>query len=191
MWHRVALDVCVFWCFVSRATCKTFKIFCLYSQGNLTFMENPIIGIAVKFQYNIPTLRTLVVMDTISWSSGSTRWSAQKELCFPTKILNTFLCPHLWKWCWKPFSGMLILFIILIVVVVVDVVYDDTYYWVYWSSDHQFQVYYIVRQLLLQGATAHFITKCTGLLLQSAIAFFITKSDKCYYKVRQFYYKVW
>ena len=52
-------------------------------------MENPIIGIAVKFQYNIPTLRTLVVMDTISWSSGSTRWSAQKELYFPTKILNT------------------------------------------------------------------------------------------------------
>ena len=86
---------------------------------------------------------------------------------------------------------MLILFIILIVVVVVVVVvYDDTYYWVYWSSDHQFQVYYRVRQLLLQGATAHFITKCTGLLLQSAIAFFITKSDKCYYKVRQFYYKV-
>ena len=63
---------------------------------------------------------------------------------------------------------MLILFIILIVVVVVVVVYDDTYYWVYWSSDHQFQVYYRVRQLLLQGATAHFITKCTGLLLQSA-----------------------
>ena len=64
---------------------------------------------------------------------------------------------------------MLILFIILIVVVVVVVVvYDDTYYWVYWSSDHQFQVYYRVRQLLLQGATAHFITKC----------------DR-YYKVRQ------
>ena len=118
-------------------------------------------------------------MDTISWSSGSIRWSAQKELYFPTKILNTFLCPHLWKWCWKPFSGMLILFIILIVVVVVVVVYDDTYYWVYWSSDHQFQVYYRVRQLLLQGATAHFITKCTGLLI-------ITKCDSVfYYKERQ------
>ena len=73
---------------------------------------------------------------------------------------------------------MLILFIILIVVVVVVVVNDDTDYWVYWSSDHQFQVYYKVRQLLLQGATAHFITKCTGLLLQSATAFF-------YYKERQ------
>ena len=71
---------------------------------------------------------------------------------------------------------MLILFIILIVVVVVVVVVvnDDTYYWVYWSSDHQFQVYYKVRQLLLQGATAH--------LLQSVLV--------CYYKVRQlFYYK--
>ena len=139
-------------------------------------MENPIIGIAVKFQNNIPTLRTLVVMDTISWSSGSIRSSAQKELYFPTKILNTFLRPHLRKWCWKPFSGILILFIILIVVVVV--VNDDTYYWVYWSSDHQFQVYYKVRQLLLQGATAHFITKCTGLLLQSATAFLLQRATK-------------
>ena len=45
------------------------------------------------------------------------------------------------------------------VVVVVD---DDTYYWVYLSPDHLFQVY-------LQSATAYFITKC----------------DKCYYEVRQ------
>ena len=54
--------------------------------------------------------------------------------------------------------------IIIIVVVVVD---DETDYWVYLSSDHLFQVYYKVRQVLLQSAIV------------------------CYYKVRQlFYYKV-
>ena len=36
------------------------------------------------------------------------------------------------------------------------------------SSHHLFQVYYKVRQVLLQSATAFFITKCDGLLLQSA-----------------------
>ena len=86
------------------------------------------------------------------------------------------------------------LIIIIVVVVVVD---DDTDYWVYLSSNHLFQVYYKVRQVLLQSATAFFITKCDGLLLQSATAFllqsatsvitkcdnFITKCDD-YYKVR-------
>ena len=51
---------------------------------------------------------------------------------------------------------------------------------------------YKVRQVLLQSATAFFITKCDGLLLQSATAFLlqsatsvITKCDD-YYKVRQY-----
>ena len=59
------------------------------------------------------------------------------------------------------------------------------------SSDHLFQVYYKVRQVLLQSATAFFITKCDGLLLQSATACLlqsatsvITKCDR-YYKVRR------
>ena len=39
---------------VSRATSKTFKTLCLYSQGHLTFMENPIIRITAKFQFKIP-----------------------------------------------------------------------------------------------------------------------------------------
>ena len=43
--------------------------------------------------------------------------------------------------------------IIIVVVVVVVVVYDETYFWVYLSSDYQFQVYYKVRQALLQSAT--------------------------------------
>ena len=64
------------------------------------------------------------------------------------------------------------LIIIIVVVVVVD---DDTYYWVYLSSDHLFQVYYKVRQVLLQSATAF--------LLQSATSV-ITKCDR-YYKVRR------
>ena len=63
------------------------------------------------------------------------------------------------------------LIIIIVVVVVVD---DDTYYWVYLSSNHLFQVYYKVRQVLLQSAT---------ILLQSATG--ITKCDD-YYKVRQY-----
>ena len=55
--------------FAARATSKTF----LKSQGHLNFMENPIIPIAAKFQYKIPSLRTLTVMETISWSRGDVR----------------------------------------------------------------------------------------------------------------------
>ena len=76
---------------------------------------------------------------------------------------------------------------LIIIVVVVVVVDDDTYYWVYLSSNHLFQVYYKVRQVLLQSATASafFITECDGLLSQSATAFLlqsatsvITKCDR-------------
>ena len=66
--------------FVARATGKTFKIFCLYSQEHITFMENPIIQIAAKFHYKIPSLRTLAVMDSILWSRG-----------FPQRKRFTFL----------------------------------------------------------------------------------------------------
>ena len=52
----------------------------------------------------------------------------------------------------------IITIIIIIIVVVVVVVDDDTYYWVYLYSNHTFQVYYKVRQVLLQNATG--ITKC-------------------------------
>ena len=76
-----------------------------------------------------------------------------------------------------------IITIIIIIIVVVVVVDDDTNYWFYLSSDHLFQVYYKVQQVLLQSATAFFITKCDGLLLQSATSV-ITKCDR-YYKVRR------
>ena len=68
---------------------------------------------------------------------------------------------------------VIIIIIIIIIIVVVVVVHDDTNYWVYLSSDHLFQVYYKVRQVLLQSATG--ITKCDN---------FITKGDR-YYKVRR------
>ena len=62
---------------------------------------------------------------------------------------------------------------------------DDTYYWVYLSSDHAFQVHCKVQQVFLQSATAYSITKGDSLLFQSATAFFFTKCDKCFYKVRK------
>ena len=68
----------------------------------------------------------------------------------------------------------IIIIIIIIIIVVVVVVDDDTDYWVCLSSDHLFQVYYKVRQVLLQSVT---------ILLQSATG--ITKCDD-YYKVRQY-----
>ena len=94
---------------------------------------------------------------------------------------------------------IIIIIIIIIIIVVVVVVDDDTYYWVYLSSDHLFQVYYKMRQVLLQSAKSFFITKYDGLLLKSATAFllqsatsvitkcdnFITKCDR-YYKVRRY-----
>ena len=70
---------------------------------------------------------------------------------------------------------IIIIIIIIIFIVVVVVVHDDTNYWVYLSSDHLFQVYYKVRQVLLQSATAFF-------LLQSATSVIITKCGR-YYKV--------
>ena len=48
----------------------------------------------------------------------------------------------------------------MIIITVVAVVDDDTYYRVYMSSDHTFQVYYKVRQL--------FYYKVRQVLLQSA-----------------------
>ena len=70
------------------------------------------------------------------------------------------------------FSSANILQWLLIIVVFVVVVFDDdTYYWVYLSSEHPFQVYYKVRQLICYKMGWSVITKC----------------DKCcddYYKVR-------
>ena len=57
---------------------------------------------------------------------------------------------------------------IIIIVVVVVVVDDDTYYWVYLSSDHTFQLYYKVRQVLLQNATGIVYNRSATIITQSA-----------------------
>ena len=157
--------------FAARDTSKMFKIFCLiYSQGHLTFMENPIVRIAAKVQYKIPSLRTdSRFTDTISWSQGRPHresctflqrsWSRKVEV-----DVNTFVRPHLRNWCWKPFSGtlllllllLLLLFYIIIIIVVVVVVDDDNFALrsCIWSL-------FKVRQFIL-------LQRCDGLLLQSA-----------------------
>ena len=107
-------------------------------------MENPIIGIAAKFQYKISSIRTLAVVDTISWSRGRLH---RKELYFPTKILKSeerswcdyFPPPSLEQLALKTIQWNVI--IIIIIIIVVD---DDTHYWVCLSSYHSFQLYYKV-----------------------------------------------
>ena len=107
-------------------------------------MENPIIGIAAKFQYKISSIRTLAVVDTFSWSRGRLH---RKELYFPTKILKSeerswcdyFPPPSLEQLALKTIQWNVI--IIIIIIIVVD---DDTHYWVCLSSYHSFQLYYKV-----------------------------------------------
>ena len=69
-------------------------------------MENPIIPIAAKFQYKIPSLRTLTVMETISWSRGDVRIERVVDLEAGRPQLmrcEHFLRPagpaHLISWC--------------------------------------------------------------------------------------------
>ena len=55
----------------------------------------------------------------------------------------------------------------MIIITVVAVVDDDTYYRVYMSSDHTFQVYYKVRQLFYYKVRQVLLQSAT-ILLQSA-----------------------
>ena len=149
--------------FGSHATSKTFKIFCLYSQGHLNFMENPIIRIAAKFQYKIPSLRTLAVMDTISWSLGRPQGKSCTFLqSWSRKVavdVNTFLRPNLRNWCWKPFSEMLLLKLLLLMLLLLS--YD--------------KFYYKLRQVL-QGAVI--ITKCDRTVTQASKTWFQDRRTK-------------
>ena len=58
---------------------------------------------------------------------------------------------------------------ILFYIIIIDVVADDTYYmyWAYLSSDHLFQAYYKVRQVVIQSAMVCYY-KVRQVLLQSA-----------------------
>ena len=173
----------LFFFFVFHATSKNIKIFCLYSHGQLTFMKSLIILIAAKFQYVIPSLRTLAVTYTHGLEVVRI-----ETVYSPTKILKPERCswrehfppPLLEKLVLKTvqWNVIIIIIIIIIIIVVVVVVDDYTYCWVYLSSDHPFQVYYKMRQVLLQSTTAYFIAKCDCLSLQSARAFLLKIAKK-------------
>ena len=87
-------------------------------------MENPVKRIAAKFQYKIPSLWTLAVADTISWSRGRPHresctflqrsWSRKDAV-----DVNTFFRPHLRNWCWKPFSVLLLLLLLLLLSMII------------------------------------------------------------------------
>ena len=70
----------------------------------------------------------------------------------------------------------------MIIVTVVVVVDDDIYYRVYMSSDHTFQVYYKVQQLiLLQSATAFLLQSSTSVITKCDN--FITKCDRTHVRL--------
>ena len=143
-------------------------------------MKNPIIRIAAKFQNKIPSLRILAVMDTISWSRCRPHrnsctflqrsWSRKDAV-----DVSTFLRPHLRNWCWKPFSGMLLLKLLLLLLLLLSlllflVLADDdacppTIFFKFITKFERcyYKVrqlfYYKVRQVLLQSATTG-ISKC-------------------------------
>ena len=118
-------------------------------------------------------MRTLAVMDTISWSRCRPHRNSCTFLQRPWSRkdavdVSTFLRPHLRNWCWKPFSGMLLLklLLLLLLLLLLHVVSCCRRWW-YLSSDHIFQVYYKVRKVLLLSATA-LLSQSATILLQSA-----------------------
>ena len=131
-------------------------------------MENPIIRIAAKLQYKkIPSLRTVAVMDIISWSRGRPQRKGQctfLQRSWSRKApvdVKTFLRPYLRNWCWKPFTaGKLSLLLLSVMILIIGLL-----------------VLRLSTSSLLQRATAYFITYCDGLLLQSA-----TIITRCYRK---------
>ena len=107
-------------------------------------MENPIIGIAAKFQYKISSIRTLAVVDTFSWSRGRLH---RKELYFPTKILKSeerSWCDYFPPPSLEQLALKIIQWNVIIIIIIIIVVDDDTHYWVCLSSYHSFQLYYKV-----------------------------------------------
>ena len=149
-------------------------------------MENPITRISAQFQYKIPSLRTLAVMRGRPRRNSCTflqrSWSRKAAV-----DVNTFLRAPFWeKGAEKRLVECYYITItacILVVVVVAVVVDDDTYDWSYLSSDHPFQVYYKVRQLILLQSAVVCYYKVRQVLLQSAIGIkkcgnFITKCDR-------------
>ena len=108
------------------------------------------------------------------------RFSAKKEIYFPTKILKPegrswyehFPPPSLQKSILKTVQWN-------VIIIIIYILYDYYHccsccrWWYLLSGLHVLRTYI---SSLLQSATAYFIIKCDRL--------FITKFDKCYYKVR-------
>ena len=88
----------------------------------------------------------------------------------------------------KTVQRTIVIIITIITIVVFAVIFDDdTYYWVYLSSEYLFQVYTKYDGLLLQSVTAFLLQSVV--LLQSEIVItkcdnFITKCDR-YHKERR------
>ena len=62
-------------------------------------MDNPIIRIAAKFQYERQLLRTLAVMDTISWSRSRPHRKSCTSLQRKSAVdVNILLRPHFRNW---------------------------------------------------------------------------------------------
>ena len=160
--------------FVARATSKTFKIFCLCSEGHLTFREDRIIQIATKFQSKIPLLRTVAVTDTISWSGG-----------FPQRKSFTFLQR---SWNRKAAVDVNTFPSALTSEIGTENRSVDCYCYNYLYIIWLLSLLLLLSRIkLIIGFTCpptihfKFITKCDSI--------FITKCEM-YNKVRQFYYKV-
>ena len=67
--------------------------------------------------------------------------------------MNTFLHPHLRNCCWKPSSGMLLLLLLLLLSMMILIIFFTCPPTIHFKLIE-------VRQVLLQSATAYFITKC-------------------------------
>ena len=109
--------------FAARASSKTFLI----ESRTPTFMKNPIIPITATFQYKIPSLRTLTVMDTISWSPGDVRVErvVDLEAGIPQLMRCEHFLPHHWpgpldKLVLKTVQWNVIIVIIIIIIIVVE-----------------------------------------------------------------------
>ena len=107
--------------FAARATSKTFLI----ESRTPTFMKNRIIPIAATFQYKIPSLRTLTIMETISWSPGDVR--IERVVDLEAGIPQLMRCEHFPQHHWPGPLDKLVLktvqwnvIIIIIIVVVVE-----------------------------------------------------------------------
>ena len=118
-------------------------------------------------------------MDSISWSRGRPHRRSCTFLrrSWSRKVaIDTFLRPHLKNWCWKPFSGMLVLLFLS---------------WRWWYLLFGLLVLRQSILSLLQSATS-VIAKCDSFnyykvrwsVITKCDSFFITKCDR-YCKVRR------